>query len=110
MLKSMIEIRIEPASLNRLFEIWPNPQTIRPGVSAYAISKQTGINEQTIRNYLTSENTDFNPRWAQVKKLESFFGGFITFCVDSEGRIDNETRLKILEDFLNEYIYKKPSK
>lgn len=110
MLKFMFELRAEPQTLKKLISIWPNPETRKRGVTAYAVSKATGLSQQTMLNYTESTPEDFNPRWVQMKILEEFFDGIIVFCVDSKKTIDNEKALKKLEDFLNDYVYKKSSK
>lgn len=110
MIRAMIELRLEPQVLVDLARIWPNPETGKPGISAYALSKKTGVNQQTLLNYMNSTPEDFNPSWRKVQELEDYFDGLVTFCVDIKKGLNNEKSLKTLEDFFKNSVYKKSSR
>lgn len=109
-MEAMIELRLEPKVLADLAKIWPNPDTGKPGISAYALSKKTGVNQQTLLNYMNSSPEDFNPSWSKLQQIEGFFDGMVTFCVDTKRGIDNEKSLKTLEDFFRNNLLKKSSR
>jgi hypothetical protein len=94
-----MDFRLTEDLLQRLCEIWPNPETGSPGIRQKDLARFTGLTTGAVSNYFNGRIPDDKAR----DTLSEFFG-IVYFS--NNPNIDNEAQLNRLKAFFERFVYR----